>query len=75
MTSLNADRPNRAETRRIAHVVVCGPHQIPCVAFLHELRDRTRGGQRNIIRVRLNREQYLSTMRRALSWPLEKRLS
>ena len=57
-----ADGAGRAETGSVAHVVVGRADQVAGVPLFDQLGNRARGRKRNVIGMRLQREQHFSLM-------------
>ena len=66
-----ADRPGRAESDGVAHIIVGRAHEISRVPFFDQLGDGTRGREWDVVGVRLNGEQHLALVRPAFRRTLE----
>ena len=62
-----ADAAGRSQARRIAHVIVRRPQQVAGAALLDKLGHDSRGHQRDVVGVGLDRQQHLSLVRRPFS--------
>ena len=70
-----ADAAGSSEAGGIPHVIVRGPHKVAGVSLLDELGDRSRRGERDVVRMRLDRQQHLALVRRPFCGAFEENLA
>ena len=68
-----ADGARRAQAHGVAHIVVGRADEISRVSFFDQLGDRARRGERDVIGVRLDRQQHLAAVRLARHGTLQNR--
>ena len=66
-----ADAAGGSQARSIAHVIVGGPQQVAGVALLDQLGDHSPRHERDVVGVRLDRQQHLALVRRPLGRALD----
>src|SRR5207249_1978369 len=57
------DSTGRSKPSKVAHVIVGSANQVACIPLLDELGYRARGGEGDVVGMRLNRRQNLALVR------------